>query len=80
MSRQSVVIYGPHACGKTTLADDLREHLQLDFVVDDWDGHTQYPRQGALVLTSNPDAVLETGSPCMHFGAAVRSLVSGARA
>jgi RecA/RadA recombinase len=74
MSNRSIVIYGPRACGKTTHADQLRAHFDLETTVDDWDGVSAYPREGALVLTSNPDAQVRAGNESMHFGAAMRAL------
>jgi tRNA A37 N6-isopentenylltransferase MiaA len=74
MSNRSIVIYGPRACGKTTHADQLRAHFDLETTVDNWDGVSAYPREGALVLTSNPDAQMHAGNASMHFGAAVRAL------
>lgn len=76
MSRQSIVIYGPKACGKTTHAEQLRKHLGLDTVVDDWDGRARYPATGALVLTNHPDADVRGAAEAMHFGAAMRDLRS----
>jgi len=79
MSR-SIVIYGPHACGKTRNAQRLREYFQLQDVLDDWDGHTLYPPQNTLVLTSNPDAVATSATRVMRFGAAMRELAASGRA
>jgi len=78
MSNRSIVIYGPRACGKTTHAEQLRAHFDLETTVDDWDGVSAYPRKGALVLTSNPDARVHVGDESMHFGAAMRALSSEA--
>ena len=79
MSR-SIVIFGPHRCGKTRNAQKLRQHFQLQDVLDDWDGHTRYPPENTLVLTSNPDAVANSASRVMHFGAAMRELAASGRA
>ncbi|HAI45598.1 MAG TPA: hypothetical protein DCM50_02670 [Stenotrophomonas sp.] len=70
----SVVIYGPQGCGKGLHAQALREHFDLDTIVDEWDGLSKYPRLGALVLTNNPDAVTGPTTRAMHFGAAMREL------
>lgn len=77
---RSIVIYGPHRCGKTQNAQKLREHFQLQDVLDDWDGHTRYPPENTLVLTSNPDAVANSASRVMRFGAAMRELAASGRA
>lgn len=78
MSNRSIVIYGPRACGKTTHAEQLRVLFELETTVDDWDGVSAYPREGALVLTSNPDAQVRGTDQSMHFGAAMRALSSEA--
>lgn len=78
MSNRSIVIYGPRACGKTTHAEQLRVHFELETTVDDWDGVSAYPLEGALVLTSNPDAQVRGTDQSMHFGAAMRALSSEA--
>ncbi|MEN5425932.1 hypothetical protein ABE522_06115 [Stenotrophomonas pennii] len=78
MSNRSIVIYGPRACGKTTHAEQLRVHFELETTVDDWDGVSAYPREGALVLTSNPEAQVQGSDQSMHFGAAMRALSSEA--
>lgn len=78
MSHRSIVIYGPRACGKTTHAEQLRVHFELETTVDDWDGVSAYPREGALVLTGNPDPQVRGTDQSMHFGAAMRALSSEA--
>lgn len=78
MSNRSIVIYGPRGCGKTKHAEQLRVHFELETTVDDWDGVSAYPREGALVLTSNPDAQVRGTDQSMHFGAAMRALTSEA--
>ncbi|HED4877799.1 TPA: hypothetical protein R4K21_003632 [Stenotrophomonas maltophilia] len=80
MSKRSIVIYGPQACGKSRHAQRLREHFGLQDVVDDWDGHTVYPPEDTLVLTCNPDAVAEGTSRVMDFGTAMAELVASAQA
>jgi len=79
MSR-SVVIYGPHLCGKHANAQELREHYGLRAVIEDWDGHSSYPLEDTLVLTENPDAIADSSSKVMHHGRAMRKLLAGARA
>jgi len=79
MSR-SVVIYGPQLCGKHANAQELREHLGLRAVIEDWDGHSSYPLEDTLVLTENPDAIADSSSKVMHHGWAMRELLAGARA
>ena len=80
MSKRSIVIYGPQACGKSSQAQRLREHFGLQDVVDDWDGHTVYPSEDTLVLTCNPDAVAEGTSRVMDFGTAMAELAASAQA
>ncbi|EKT2104892.1 hypothetical protein [Stenotrophomonas maltophilia] len=79
MSR-SVVIYGPHLCGKNANVQELREHFGLQDVIEDWDGHSSYPLDNTLVLTENPDAVADSSSTVMHHGWAMRELLAEARA
>ncbi|MCF3477340.1 hypothetical protein GUK69_15265 [Stenotrophomonas maltophilia] len=79
MSR-SVVIYGPHLCGKSANAQELREHFGLQDVIDAWDGHSSYPLDNTLVLTENPDAVADSSSKVMHLGWAMRELLTEAHA
>jgi len=78
-SAPSIVIYGPPGCGKSKHAEELRAYLDLDTVVDDWDGSSPYPRVGALVLTSNPSPTLAPSTHAMHFGSAMRELNSEGR-
>lgn len=54
----SVIVYGPQACGKTRNAERLRKGFGLDRVIDDWDGRSEAPERGALVLTNNERAAL----------------------
>jgi len=49
---RSVVVYGPQRCGKTRNAEALRRHFGLNRVVDDWDGISDVPAAGALILTN----------------------------
>ncbi|UQA71928.1 ATP-binding protein [Stenotrophomonas maltophilia] len=79
MSR-SVVIYGPQRCGKTTNAQELREHFGLREVLDDWDGHTAYPLHDTLVLTNNPHAIAHHSSRVLDHGCAMRDMCTGAQA
>ncbi|WP_292099428.1 dATP/dGTP diphosphohydrolase domain-containing protein [Mesorhizobium sp.] len=52
----TVIVYGPRACGKTTNAELLRKHYDCGMVLDVWDtGEALTP--GALHLTN--DATLE---------------------
>ena len=48
---RSAVVYGPQGCGKTTNAQALTQHLNLETVIDGWNGLTAFPTFGALVLT-----------------------------
>lgn len=75
----SVVIYGPQGCGKTMHAEALREHFELDQVVDEWDGQSRFPHTGALVLTHNPNPDIKPGVRTLHFGAAMREMNGEAR-
>jgi len=56
MSRRSVIIYGPQACGKTRNADKLRAAFGLNLVIDDWDGREPFSAVGTLVLTNDEQA------------------------
>ncbi len=78
MSR-SIVIYGPQRCGKTTNAQELREHFGMKDVLDDWDGHSAYPLHDTLVLTNNADAIAHVTSRVLHHGCAMRELLAVAR-
>jgi len=78
MSNRSVVIYGPRGCGKSRHATQLLNHFDLERVVDNWDGLSDVPQVGALILTSNAEANVPLNMPRMHFGAAIRELSSEA--
>lgn len=79
MSR-SVVIYGPHLCGKNANAQELREHFGLQAVIEDWDRPSSYLLGNTLVLTENPDAVADSSSKVMHLGWAMHELLAEPRA
>ncbi|MCU7839753.1 MAG: ATP-binding protein [Candidatus Thiodiazotropha sp. (ex Troendleina suluensis)] len=50
--KNSVVVFGPQGCGKTTVAEQLKEYFGCSEVNDDeWDGCTPL-REGVLVLTN----------------------------
>lgn len=51
---RSVVVRGPQGCGKTTNAEAIARHLNLEKVIDGWGGLTDVPTFGALVLTDLP--------------------------
>lgn len=72
--RPSVVIHGPQGCGKTTHAEALREHFELDEVVDEWDGQSNFPRTGALVVTHNPNPSAKPNVRSLQFSAAMREM------
>jgi hypothetical protein len=57
--KNSIVVYGQQACGKTRNAERIRKHLGLNRIIDDWDGkRAPYERKafdadaGILYLTS----------------------------
>jgi hypothetical protein len=50
---RTVVVYGPAGCGKTINAQILRKAFGLSQIIDDYDGRTRIPFNGALVLTNN---------------------------
>lgn len=49
----SVILYGPHGCGKTTKAQEIARKLGLSTVVDDWWPGKPKPTQNALILTND---------------------------
>jgi ABC-type cobalamin/Fe3+-siderophores transport system ATPase subunit len=46
-----VVVYGPKGCGKTTLAEALRDYFGCGRIIDNWDGERIDPQGDPLVLT-----------------------------
>ena len=55
-AKPSVIVYGPQGCGKTRMAEVMRQHFLLDRVYDR-DGpplssHRQLPKTGHLILTN----------------------------
>ena len=74
MSARTVVVYGPHACGKTRNAEALRKGFGLDRVIDDWNGRDQVPMRGALVLTNCTDPDPPLYADHFTFAAAMQHL------
>ncbi len=54
MPPRSVIVYGPHMCGKTRNAERLRKGFGMDRVIDGWHVGLAVPQRGALVLTNDP--------------------------
>ena len=50
---ETVIVYGPQGCGKTSSADALKKRFGCHRVIDEWDGKTPLP-EGALALTNHP--------------------------
>ncbi|WP_067519589.1 hypothetical protein [Endozoicomonas ascidiicola] len=49
---QSIIVYGPVACGKTRNAKKIAEKLGLKNIVDDWVGRRRaFNQKGTLYLT-----------------------------
>ncbi len=48
----SIIVYGPQGCGKSRHAAKIAAHFGLTQIVDDWDGRSGVPANGALVLTN----------------------------
>lgn len=48
----SVLIYGPPGCGKTFNSKELLKRFKLSVLIDGWDGSTEIPKRGALILTN----------------------------
>ena len=69
MMNQTTVVYGPVACGKTTISEALAAKLGLDRILDDvtdfryvdktegrfYSGQPQLPPTGVLVLTQSEE-------------------------
>lgn len=49
----SVIVYGPRGCGKTTHAETLRKHYGLEHIVDDYHFGARM-RKGVLYLCVEP--------------------------
>jgi hypothetical protein len=56
---QSVIVFGPAGCGKTRHAQQLKQHLGMQNVVDDWVYHDPLP-PNTLVLTNDPRVNADT--------------------
>lgn len=63
----TIVIHGPHGCGKTRNAEALAKHFGCSPIVDDWDGRSKI-EAGSLVLTNS-----------MVFGIKASALPAGRR-
>lgn len=47
----TIIVYGPQGCGKTTNAEALRKHFGCDEIIDDWESDRS-AKEGSLHLTS----------------------------
>ena len=75
----TVVIHGPHGCGKTRNAQALAAHFGCRRIVDDWNGQSKI-EEGSLVLTNHDDwkssALPAAGSTRMTQPRSVPSIAS----
>lgn len=56
----SVVVYGPPACGKTKNKEKIAKRFGLTEIVDDWCEEDEFSPQGVLYLTNaEPSEKLE---------------------
>lgn len=53
MPKQSVVVYGPQACGKSVHAEKLRAHFGLAAVIDDAHRWNKPAPEDTLILTNS---------------------------
>lgn len=49
----SVILYGPHGCGKTTKAQEIARKMRLSTIIDDWWPGKPRPAEDALLLTND---------------------------
>lgn len=49
----SIIVYGPPGCGKTTNKDKLARHFNKTLIIDDWIPGDNIP-DNALILTNTP--------------------------
>lgn len=74
----TVIVYGPRGCGKTTNAEALRKHLCCERIVDDWSAGRKVI-EGALHLTTDSASAIIAciGSPVprvVSFGDAMAEM------
>jgi energy-coupling factor transporter ATP-binding protein EcfA2 len=53
MSIKSVLVYGPHGCGKSTHANEIAKALGLNKIHDDWEPGTPFDMLDTLILTND---------------------------
>ncbi|MCU7904465.1 MAG: hypothetical protein KZQ76_01185 [Candidatus Thiodiazotropha sp. (ex Epidulcina cf. delphinae)] len=76
--KNSVVVYGPQGCGKTMVAEQLKEHFGCIEVNDDeWDGSIPL-RDGVLVLTDVSPPYAVAVQRIINFEVAVADMRKGA--
>lgn len=71
--KKSVIVYGPQGSGKTRHAEALRNHFDLDTVLDadELHGVQELPATGALILMIHAP---EETRRAMHIDEALRRL------
>ncbi|MEW8000692.1 MAG: hypothetical protein AB2795_19275 [Candidatus Thiodiazotropha endolucinida] len=75
--KNTVVVYGPQGCGKTMVAEQLKEHFGCTEVKDDeWDGSTLL-REGELALTNVPPPYAVSVQKIIKFESAMTDIRKG---
>lgn len=67
---QSVFIYGPAACGKTTNAEELRKYFGLDRIIDEY---TLYRKKSSHHISTEGDLILSESKTYAPAGVRVLS-------
>ena len=73
MSKNSILIYGPRGCGKSTNARALADFYGLPFVRDEVVGHTELPLEDTLLLAERVPAHMPTWMQAIPFTVAIKS-------
>lgn len=72
MPKQSILIYGPQGCGKSTNARSLADFYGLPFVRDEVVGHTELPLEDTLLLAERVPRHCPTWLRTIPFTVAIK--------
>lgn len=67
-TNKSVIVYGPHNCGKTNNAERIATYLGLPQIVDDWTADHPTEKEGHLYLTNCHVGLLPSRMHLLSFG------------
>ena len=73
MSKNSILIYGPKGCGKSTNAQALADFYGLPFVRDEVVASTELPVEDTLLLAERVPAHMPTWMRAIPFTIAIKS-------